>query len=107
MKPTLKEFNDDTALITEVQELAAQGIPRDDLYVLSHDDDRTNRVAENANANQIGIAEEGLGTAVGNIFRQKGDELREKLKQFGYSQFESEELERKLDDGKILLLVNN
>lgn len=103
----MKEFTDDTSLITEIQELVSSGIPRENLYVLSHDDNRTNRVAENANANQIGIEEEGLATAVGNIFRRKGDELREKLKQFGYTQEESAELENKLDAGKILLFVNN
>ncbi len=107
MKPTVKEYMDDTALVTEVKELTAQGIDKEDLYVLTHDDDRTNRLADNADINTIGIAEEGLGTAVGNMFRDKGDELREKLQQMGYSQFESEELEEKLDQGKVLLLINN
>lgn len=106
MKPSVKEFTNDQALITEVQELTARGVDRTDLYVLTHDDDRTNRLADNADINTIGIEEEGLGSAVGNIFRQKGDELREKLQNMGYSPFESEELEEKLDQGKVLLLIN-
>ncbi|WP_442961090.1 general stress protein [Pseudogracilibacillus sp. SO30301A] len=79
MKPKVKEFTNDQALITEVQELTARGVDRTDIYVLTHDADRTNRLADNANINTIGIEEEGIGTAVGNIFRKKEDDLREKL----------------------------
>lgn len=79
LKPKVKEFTNDQALITEVQELTARGVDRTDIYVLTHDADRTNRLADNANINTIGIEEEGIGTAVGNIFRKKEDDLREKL----------------------------
>src|SRR5699024_3170653 len=85
----------------------AKGIDKADIYVLTHDDDRTNRLADNVNINTIGIEEEGLGTAVGNMFRNKGDELRGKLQNMGYSSIESEKLEEKLDQGKVLLLINN
>ncbi|GGB50432.1 general stress protein [Virgibacillus dakarensis] len=106
MKPIVKEFQDDTALMTEVKELSAKGIHKDNLYVMSHDADRTNRVAEKVDANKVGVSEEGLGTAVGNIFRKKGDELRQKFKELGFAQHEANELEEKLDHGKILLIVN-
>lgn len=107
MKPEVKEFQDDIDLISEVQALATQGVAKEDLFVFTHDKDRTDRIAEHANANQIGIQEEGLGTAVGNIFREKGDELREQLQQLGFSKMEAENMERKLDHGKIFLLVKS
>lgn len=43
MKPTVKEFYDDKELITEVEKLSSQGVDKHNLYVLSHDDDRTDR----------------------------------------------------------------
>lgn len=106
MKPTIKEFTDDNALVSEIQDLSANGVPRGDLYVLAHDDERTDRLADRAIANTIGVEEQGLGTAIGNIFREQGDELRTKLQQFGYTEVESEQLEEKLDEGKVLLLID-
>ncbi|ASK62267.1 general stress protein [Virgibacillus phasianinus] len=105
MKPAVKEFQDDKALMEEVKTQTQKGISKDNLYVISHDDDRTDRVAGNVDASEIGAKEEGLGTAVGNIFRKKGDELRTKFKELGFPQEEANELEEKLDHGKILLLI--
>jgi len=105
MKPIVKEFQDDQALMDEVRVQASKGVDKDDMYVMSHDDDRTNRVSSQVDANTVGINEEGLGTAVKNVFRKKGDELRAKFEELGFSQMEAEELEEKLDHGKILLLI--
>lgn len=105
MKPTVKEFQDDIALVEEVQEQATKGVKKENLYVISHDDDRTNRIAGKVDANKIGIEEEGLVNAVENIFRQKGDELREKFMDLGFNKIEADALEEKLDHGKILLLI--
>lgn len=104
MSPVVKEFQDDQALINEVEHLARRGVSKDDLYVISHDDDRTNRVASKVNANQIGIKEEGLKVAIENMFNKKGDELRSKLSEIGFSPGEANILEEKLDHGKILLI---
>lgn len=105
MKPEVKEFHDDEALMHEVKAQASYGVSKDNLYVMSHDDDRTERVAEKVNASEVGMGEEGLKTAVGNIFRKKGDELRSKFHELGFSKDEAGELEEKLDHGKILLLI--
>lgn len=105
MKPEVKEFQDDQALMNEVNAQANNGVSKDNLYVMSHDDDRTERVAENVNASQVGVYEEGLKAAVGNIFRKKGDELRTKFEELGFTENEAGELEEKLDHGKILLLI--
>lgn len=106
MKPIVKEFQDDQALIQEVEALAQKGVKKENLYVMSHDDDRTDRVAGNVDANQVGLSEEGLTTAVENIFRKKGDALRAQFKELGFTQLEAEELEEKLDHGEILLIID-
>ncbi|AZB40962.1 general stress protein [Bacillus sp. FJAT-42376] len=107
MKPVVKEYTNDETLKNDILELKGQGVDPKDLYVLSHDDERTKRVAHNADANTIGLAEMGLGSAVGNMFSKKGDELRAKLQDVGFSETEAEAYEEKLDQGKILLIVTD
>src|SRR5699024_6219338 len=100
-----KEFQDDVELVREVEAQFARGISEDNLYVISHDDDRTNRIADKVNANTIGLKEEGLKVAIENMFRKKGDELRAKFEEIGFSEPEASALEEKLDHGKILLII--
>ena len=107
MKPIVKEFQDDMELVEEVKLQANKGISKDHLYVISHDDDRTKRVAEKVNANEIGIQEEGLKVAMENMFNKKGNELRNKFEEIGFNAQEASELEEKLDHGKILLIIKN
>ena len=104
MKPKITEYHDDTELMKEVKNLAAQGVDKENLYVMSHDSDRDKRVADSVDAGTIGIKEEGLDTFVKNIFRKKGDELRAQFEELGFDQTEAKVLESKLDEGKILLL---
>lgn len=104
MKPAIKEFKDDTELMNEVKSLSRKGVSKDDLYVLSHDDDRTERVAEGAGASKIGMKEVGFDTYVSNIFNKKGDQLRSQLKELGFSELEADTYEEKLDQGTILLI---
>lgn len=104
MKPVVKEFKDDTELMNEVKSLSSKGVSKDNLYVMSHDDDRTDRVADNVDASKVGMKEEGFGTYVSNIFSKKGDELRSQLKELGFTQAEADDYEEKLDQGTILLI---
>lgn len=107
MEPTVKEFQDDKELMQEVKNQTENGVKKENLYVMSHDDDRTDRVASKVDANEVGVSEEGLGTAVGNIFRKKGDELRAKFRELGFEQSTASKLEEKLDHGEILLIIDN
>lgn len=107
MKPIVKEFQDDMELVQEVEAQAINGVSKDNLYVISHDDDRTKRIADKVNANEIGVKEEGLKVAIENMFRKKGDELRAKFQEIGFSSNEASELEEKLDHGKVLLIITN
>lgn len=104
MKPKVIEFHNDEELMQEVKNLSAQGVSKDNLYVVAHDEDREKKVADTTDASTIGIGEEGLDTFVKNIFRKKGDELRAQFEELGFDHTEAEVLEGKLDEGKILLM---
>lgn len=107
MRPAVKEFKNDIELMDEVKSLSRKGVSKDELYVLAHDQDRTERVAENAGASKIGIKEVGFDTYVSNIFHKKGDELRSQLKELGLSPSEANNYEEKMDQGTILLINTN
>ncbi|MGM8213075.1 general stress protein [Virgibacillus sp. W0430] len=107
MRPFVMEYTNDENLQRDVQALQNRGVNKDDIYLLSHDDDRTDRVASNANASKIGLKEMDFTDALKNVFNKKGDELRTKLQDIGFSRQESETLEEDLDEGKILLIVTN
>ncbi|ALA53064.1 general stress protein [Shouchella clausii] len=107
MKPVYKEFFNDEEVVQAVNALKAKNVSEDDIYVITHDDDRTERVADNADANKISAAETGLGTALKNTFRSKGDELRAKFEEIGFTADEAEQLEERLDQGKVIVAVTN
>lgn len=107
MKPTYKEFQNDEQVVGAVQELKAQGVHENDIYVITHDDERTKRVADNADANTVGVGDVGLDTYVKNVFRSKGDELRAQFEELGFTSGEAEQLEEKLDHGKVILVVKD
>ncbi|MBW7476759.1 general stress protein [Paenibacillus oenotherae] len=82
-----------------------QGYTRDQLFVLTHEKDRTERIAEQTNAEQIGISEEGIGTSIANIFRSRGAELRAKMRSVGISESEAQRLEEEMDRDKIVVIA--
>ncbi|MEI1420493.1 general stress protein [Bacillus cabrialesii] len=107
MKPVVKEYTNDEQLMKDVEELQQMGVAKEDVYVLAHDDDRTERLADNTNANTIGAKETGFKHAVGNMFNKKGDELRNKIHEIGFSEDEAAQFEKRLDEGKVLLFVTD
>ncbi|MEC3608609.1 general stress protein [Bacillus glycinifermentans] len=107
MKLVVREYTNDEKLMKDINELKEIGVAREDIYVLSHDDDRTERIAENTDANTIGAEETGIKNAVGNFFNKKGDELRNKIHEIGFSKQEAEQFEKHLDEGKVLLFVTD
>ena len=107
MKPFIREYINEEQLKTDVNKLQAKGVQKDDIYLLSHDDERTDRIADNADTNTIGMKEMDFGSAVGNIFSSQGDQLRTKLEEIGFSELEAANYEKDLDEGKVLLIVTN
>ena len=107
MKPFIREYANDEQIEKDIMTLKNNSVDAEDVYVLSHDDDRTNRIAKKVGANTIGMKEMHMGSAVSNVFKKKGDELRTKLKEIGFTQEEANNYESDLDKGKVLLIVTN
>ncbi|MNI51049.1 General stress protein 17M [compost metagenome] len=89
----------------KIEELVSEGYQRDNLFVLTHNKERTEHISDNTDAGTIGVAEEGVITAIANLFRSQGDELRAKLTAMGVSKEHAEQLEGEMDHGKIVILA--
>jgi hypothetical protein len=85
MHPLYKEFQNDQEVVDAVTEIKEKGVSEDDVYILTHDEERTKRVADNADANTVGTADMNFGTAAKNVFRKKGDELRANFDELCFS----------------------
>ncbi|MCP3027979.1 general stress protein [Halobacillus sp. A5] len=105
--PFIKEYINDETVMEDVKKLQRNGVNSKDIYILTHDDDRTSRIANNVNANTIGLSEQDVKTVVSNIFSKKGDELRAKLQEIGLSEEDAHEYEEDMDEGKVLLIVTS
>ncbi|MGN7360587.1 general stress protein [Paenibacillus sp. SAF-054] len=91
--------------VEEVNQLRSNGYVYEDIFVLAHDGDRSERIAETANADQIGMKEEGMFDALANLFRSRGDELRAKITSLGFTEAEAQFYEKELDLGKVLVIA--
>ena len=107
MNPYYKHYENEEEVVQAVNTLKADGVPEDDIYVITHDDERTDRIARHADANTVGANEVGIGTTIKNFFRKQGDELRAQFEELGFTHQEAEQLEEKLDEGKVILVVKN
>jgi hypothetical protein len=88
-----------------ITKLQQDGYPKENIFVLSHDKERTEHIVEETDANQVGLAEEGVLTAIANLFRSTGDGLRAKLTSMGVSKEHANRLEKEMDNGKIVILA--
>lgn len=105
LKTKVHTVNNAVEVQEQVYRFQTEGYAREYIIVLTHDKGRTNRLAARTDAEKIGVAEEGLGTAIANIFRSNGDELRAKMRSLGLSKTDAERLERELDQDKILVIA--
>ena len=55
-----KEVDNGVKAVQEIKQLQGAGYVYDNIFVLAHDEDRTDRIADTANATEIGIKEEGV-----------------------------------------------
>ncbi|MGX5789582.1 general stress protein [Staphylococcus equorum] len=103
MKPTVKKYTNDGELEADVNALKDQEIDVKDIYVLSHDPDRTKRIVNNTEVTGIDYNKPGTKEA----YEKQGDELRDKLKSLGISQDDAETYEEEMDEGKVFLIVTD
>lgn len=107
MKPFIKEYENDEKLQEDSKKISANNVKDEDIYVISHDDDRTKRISKNTGINTIGASEMDAGDAVKAPFEKKGDELRSKLQNVGFDEAEAKNYEAEMDKGKVFLIVTN
>ncbi|MCG1010463.1 general stress protein [Salinicoccus sp. ID82-1] len=107
MKPFIKPYTNDETLQDDIKKLTSKDISADDIYVISHDDDRTERITKNAGVNTIGVSESGVADTVKSTFEKQGDTLRKQLQNVGFSETEAENYESDMDEGKVFLIVTN
>lgn len=105
MKTYARLVNNGVEAVDVAKDLQRQGFSQDQIYVLAHERDRTNLIAGAADANRIGIAEEGMIDSIANLFRSRGDELRSKIRSLGFSSYEAGRYESELDNGKVLVMA--
>ncbi|MBB6450711.1 hypothetical protein HNR44_002701 [Geomicrobium halophilum] len=106
MAPIYKEFMNDDEVVSAVKQLKEK-VDENNIYIITHDDDHTERVAERADANTVGMNETGFGVSVKNVFRKKGDELRAKFEELGFGESEARGLENELDKGAVIVVVQD
>lgn len=91
--------------VETVKELSSTGYAAEHIYVLAHDQERTDRIVDATSAHEIGIKEEGVFSSIANLFRSRGDELRSKIVSLGFTETEADFYEKELDQGKVLVIA--
>ncbi|MBT2292491.1 general stress protein [Paenibacillus albidus] len=92
--------------IEEVNRLRGTGYTKEDIYVISHNQEREDRIVDAADTNEVGMHEEGLFGSIANLFRSRGDELRSKIVSLGFTEAEADFYEKELDMGKVLVIAS-
>lgn len=85
--------------------LATEGYTKDEVYLFAHDKDREDDLADALGAGDVGMKEQGLINTVTNVFKKRGDELRDQFESLGLSADEAERYERELDEGRLVLVA--
>lgn len=107
MKAYAKLVNNGLEAMDVVRDLHSQGYNRDEVYVLAHGKERTDRLADTTDASKIGMTEEGVFDSIANLFRSRGDELRSKIESMGFDSYEASMYEAELDQGKVLVMARH
>ena len=105
MAPFIKAYHDDDKIQESIEILKSNKVDAKNIYVITHDDDRTKRIADNSGANTIGMSEQGIADAVKTTFKRKGDELRDKFESIGFDENQATQYESQLDKGVVYLIV--
>ncbi|WP_018924516.1 general stress protein [Salsuginibacillus kocurii] len=102
-----QEFYHDDDVIAKVKELKEHGVNEEDIFILSHDPERTEALAVNAQANHMFEGQQPFWTTFKNIFRNRRDELQGKLETLGFDGGEADQLEEKLNEGNVLIVISD
>ncbi|WP_110928276.1 general stress protein [Bacillus massiliglaciei] len=85
----------------------AGGFEKDNIYLFAHDKDRSEHLTENTDTESVGLKEQGLMDSVSNLFKSRGDELRNRFENLGLTEAEAAQYEVELDKGKVVVVAAN
>ncbi|MDW8563379.1 general stress protein [Staphylococcus shinii] len=103
MTPIVKVYSNDEEIEVNINTLKDQKINAKDVFVLTHDPDRTERIVNNTEVSGINYNRSNVEDEVA----KQGNQLREKLQTLGVSEEDSQKYEELMDQGKVLLIVTD
>jgi hypothetical protein len=89
-----------------IEELTREGYTEKQIYIFAHDKHFSEDITDATNTQDVGIKEQGVVDALGNFFRSRGDELRDKMMAVGLNQAEANRYEEELDKGRLVLIAS-
>jgi Heat induced stress protein YflT len=83
-----------------------QGYTTEEIYLLAHDQNRTDNLTDALGTSEVGLEEQGIFGSIANVFRSRGNELRSKMESLGLTEAEADDYEKELDLGKVILVAS-
>ncbi|MFJ5759346.1 general stress protein [Neobacillus sp. NPDC093182] len=90
----------------EIAHFMMEGFTKDEIYLLAHDENRSEHLTDALDISAIGVGEQGVFESIANVFRSRGDELRAKLESLGLSAAAAERCEEQMDNGKVVVVAS-
>jgi Heat induced stress protein YflT len=90
----------------EIAHFMMEGFTKDEIYLLAHDENRSEHLTDALDISAIGVGEQGVFGSIANVFRSRGDELRAKLESLGLSAAAAERCEEQMDHGKVVVVAS-
>jgi hypothetical protein len=90
-----------------IEELIRGDYTEKQIYLFAHDKHRSEDITDATHTEKVGLTEQGLLESLGNVFKSRGDELRDKMTSIGLSQSEANLFEEELDKGRLVLVASH
>ncbi|WP_019720178.1 general stress protein [Heyndrickxia coagulans] len=91
----------------KITEFENEGFSKDNIYIFSHDKNRSKDLTDATETRSVGMEEQGVVDSVGNLLRERGDELRSKMQALGLSEMEAVQYEKLLDEGRVVVIATD
>ncbi|MGG1575398.1 general stress protein [Fictibacillus sp. NRS-1165] len=106
IKPIVREYDSSGHLVNDVRELQSRGVDKNSIYIWTHQNNNVNRLATEAEVKTIGRGQLGIN-GMFQLFDSNPGQLVSKLKEVGLSTTEAERYEKKLEEGKGLIICTD
>lgn len=89
-----------------INQLVTTGFSKENIYLFAHNIDRSEHLTEATNTEEVGMKEQGLLDTIGNLFKSRGDELRNRFENLGLTESAASRYEEELDKGKVVVIAS-